>query len=152
MDELKTKVARVIDPEAFEDFETLLAWAKSRSPRFWPLESCEAVARETHKTRSHRRTEALTKADAILNLIGGDGWKPIETAPKDGTVIDLWIAGDDTLRLDAAHRRLLGQWEKPSALVCPTALSETWLIGPRSPIPEPYVATHWRPLPSPPHE
>lgn len=31
--------------------------------------------------------EAGKALDAILNLIGGDGWEPIETAPKDGTPI-----------------------------------------------------------------
>ena len=24
-------------------------------------------------------------------------WQPIETAPRDGTVVDLWIVGDDSM-------------------------------------------------------
>jgi len=29
-------------------------------------------------------------------MLSDDGWQPIETAPKDGTPVDLWITGTDS--------------------------------------------------------
>ena len=58
-------------------------------------------------------------------------WKPIETAPKDGTRIMLWPIGNcrNGLRMETGHWCLNGHWK----------------CGERSP-----RATHWMPLPEPP--
>ena len=93
--------------------------------------------------------KALTLADAILSLIRAeDGWMPIESAPKDGTRVLLWIVpredswgtvepsaviGDWVVWLDREHRAgMRDGWSWYGSAQC-----------------EP---THWRPLPSPPKE
>jgi hypothetical protein len=70
-------------------------------------------------------------------------WKPIETAPKDETTVDLWVKTTDSrefgFRLTNAH-------------YCPE--EGNWLINAGGL--EGYeeltgaIATHWRPLPEPP--
>jgi hypothetical protein len=67
-------------------------------------------------------------------------WKPIETAPKDGTIIDLWV-----LWSDAPARRANCKWSGDEV--------EGWELGEGftqfqySSWP---VVTHWMPLPAPP--
>lgn len=41
------------------------------------------------------RLEEMAASHALLvaTLEARDGWKPIETAPKDGTICDLWLVG-----------------------------------------------------------
>ena len=55
-------------------------------------------------------------------------WQPIETAPKDGTIIDLWVPG---------FGRLVDQW---------------WDDGAWSGVVSNSEVSHWMPLPSPPGE
>lgn len=57
-EDLREKVARVIDPEAYDEVT-----AEDN-------DDGAAIFADAWE-------DALTKADAILNLIGGDGWKPI---------------------------------------------------------------------------
>jgi hypothetical protein len=64
------------------------------------------------------------------------GWRPIETAPKDGTIIDLLFRGN-TRVTDCAWSN--GEWwtsEQGEPVVCVSH-------GPAQP-------THWMPLPTPP--
>ncbi len=68
-----------------------------------------------------------------------DSWQPIETAPRDGAEMDVWMkAGyrDTDLRF---RNGLLGK-EKP--------VHGCGVIWVTTPIQE---ATHWRPRPTPPH-
>lgn len=51
-------------------------------------------------------------------------WQPIETAPKDGTVIDLWYPD---------FGRLADQWYDAD---------DGWFVAPNP--------THWMPIPEPP--
>lgn len=71
-------------------------------------------------------------------------WQPIETAPKDGTVIDLWINGarwTDCWWQVGNRLHPLDGWYS-DALDCGDA---DWFCDDQQP-------THWMPLPAPPHE
>ena len=77
-------------------------------------------------------------------------WLPIETAPKDGTVIDVWVDGE------FPGRRTDVSWRVPT-------VSEWWVHGddtietldptwhdPFGPLGKSEPPTHWQPLPAPP--
>ena len=64
-------------------------------------------------------------------------WQPIATAPKDGTLVDLWLDKGDT-------RRITGCYWSESGL-CWTDGDRYYLKGRVQP-------THWMPLPEPPKE
>lgn len=81
-------------------------------------------------------------AQAALDAAEAAAWEPIETAPKDGTIIDVWLGdadasdvefycGRDTRR-SASWRWLDGKWRPEMGLVS---------------VPMFVVPTHWRPLP-----
>lgn len=73
-------------------------------------------------------------------------WQPIETAPKDGTRIDLWVVSPtkawrwpDASWMEAGKHRWLGpdDWTSKEGMPLHALIEAT-------------VATHWQPLPSPP--
>ena len=63
-------------------------------------------------------------------------WQPIETAPRDGTVIDLWFAGE---------------WNRRMPDSCWSEALKAWLVDGRgcSYLDSPII-THWMPLPQSP--
>lgn len=74
-----------------------------------------------------------------------DNWQPIETVPKDGTVIDLYginHAGKEErwpgARWEPDYEEDDGPWKGP------------WSDGFDCTIPSRFVPTHWMPLPAPP--
>jgi hypothetical protein len=77
----------------------------------------------------------------------GDGWRPIETAPKDGTKIDLWLnpallpisfgVGNDP------GFRVADAWFEKGRWVTETELGNHFTFREET-------ITHWRPLPAPP--
>lgn len=81
-------------------------------------------------------------------------WKSIETAPKDGTEIDIWVRCNDNLH--SSHRQ-------PNAFWCDYDLNDPYniygAVGWWMPLYEKFVhdydewtVTHWMPLPHPPNE
>ena len=62
-------------------------------------------------------------------------WQPIETAPKDGTQIMLWITGLEP-------RPRIGFWSERGIDSGWYSLQSQYFIG--------FDVTHWMPLPSPP--
>lgn len=63
-------------------------------------------------------------------------WQPIETAPKDGTTVDLWcVAGFGAAERAPGMEYRDGSWEHELA---GDELNEGW------------TPAHWRPLPPPP--
>jgi hypothetical protein len=63
-------------------------------------------------------------------------WQPIETAPRDGTVIDLWFAGE---------------WSRRMPDACWSEALKAWIVAGRgcSYLESPLI-THWMPLPTSP--
>lgn len=76
------------------------------------------------------------------------GWEPIETAPRDGTVIDLWMVLSDG-RGTRGHREADCRWDQ--AEDAPFGWMQTDWEGDSAYVEGIAVkATHWRPLPPPP--
>jgi len=94
--------------------------------------------------------EAALTAIAEEGYVIEQGWRPIETAPKDGTQFIAYIqhnVGTATriaIAWAPAHPEWrYSWWMVPSNVSCPIVethedVSDSWLI------------THWRPLPGPP--
>jgi hypothetical protein len=68
-------------------------------------------------------------------MSGDDGWQPIETAPRDGTVV--WVFNGEQACMWWDH--VCGLWLWSEVLLSDVD-------------PEPDQPTHWRPLPAPPQE
>jgi hypothetical protein len=85
------------------------------------------------KARLHQ-TDAAVAWKEVEALRAGNQWRPIETAPKDGTFIDLWV-GDRVANAKWSN----GEWQE-------LELEWEWMswqaIG--------VTPTHWMPLPPPP--
>lgn len=94
--------------------------------------------------------EALEEIMRLSLVIDSIGWQPIDTAPKDGTVIDLWAGERIT---DAAWRCPEGIYDTEECRTwCASDLfdwryggSPEWEISPIGKVP-----THWMPVPADP--
>lgn len=90
------------------------------------------------------RIVALEAENAQLKA---DAWQPIASAPKDGTIVDLWVSHPD--RAGGGYRETNVKWD-----------GEAWVYGYRwtnfvegffTDAGVPLIrATHWMPLPAPP--
>lgn len=81
-----------------------------------------------------------TRSDLLPASVGGGGWRPIETAPKDGRHLLLWTMSE--CPIVSAHWVEFeghGYWAFDEALIGEIAGSVE-------------DATHWMPLPTPPGE
>lgn len=131
-EEAVEKIARIIDPWAFQPIK----WAAGE----------ERVKIE----RTRARADAFDKAREILAfpwLTVPEGWRPIESAPRDGTKVDLW--------LDSGRRIADAEWGLPEIIEDDDADEDeegwitdygfrTYCIG------EDERVTHWLPLPAAP--
>lgn len=68
-------------------------------------------------------------------------WQPIETAPKNGTPVDLWIPETAKGNNGPAHLAVNCQFEYGR-----------WLVNGEFFLPWLQDATHWMPLPDPPEK
>lgn len=84
----------------------------------------------------HAICELLDALEAALARAEGAGWQPIETAPKDGTRILVWI-GDDFPMVAKWKESKYGSWWNP----CEDLIAD--VLGACAP-------THWMPLPAAP--
>lgn len=82
------------------------------------------------------------QARAVLKALRDAGalsqWQPIETAPKDGSIVDLWV-----IPFTGRAGRLPDVWWTNAT---------GWRAGNRNPVTESLAkrATHWMPLPEAP--
>ena len=106
----------------------------------------------------HDRDEALDYAQTIIETymkerdealarVAESEWKPIETAPKDGTWIDLWgfFEPKDYVSHYPAGRWTNMAWQE-NAWRLPSVFSD----GRPGDSMEHIIFTHWMPLPEPP--
>ena len=84
-----------------------------------------------------------------------DDWKPIESAPKDGTPLDVWIERLN-LKKNVSGSREVGVYWRPDEKDEPTFAGGKWMM-PSTGLCDSYPAesatsrvTHWMPLPQPP--
>lgn len=99
----------------------------------------EAVVRPQALVRTNDEARVLA---SILREYAGGGWRPIETAPKDGTKVQLWLRAPYSRCVTAQWFEPWGNWQDGGF---PSDLDEFSGIGSS-------VPTHWRPLPAPPAE
>lgn len=95
-------------------------------------------------------TAANARADAAEAALAADAWQPIETAPKDGTRIDLWCRRSWNPPVEF-ERRTSVYWCRTHQRFRAEGefhyVEETFNPRPG----ERYlIPTHWRPLPAPP--
>lgn len=92
--------------------------------------------------------DAIPAAVSAYLAEAGDGWMPIETAPKDGTRVMLWMEPMNDARFkptDGPHA-VFGTWVVWSDAMKREGVRDGWSwYG--SPL---HWPTHWRPLPAPP--
>jgi len=89
----------------------------------------------------HGEIEAAKAAVAEYLRQAGkeEEWQPIETAPKDGTVIDLWVPASTIYK---AHRFHSAKWDEAKGWVMDKINVRVFEIV--------ETATHWKHLPKPP--
>ena len=77
-----------------------------------------------------------------------EGWQPIETAPRDGTLVDLWVRLPDgsAIRLADCY---WGRDQRGKRGKCWHAPYMDYQAE-YGPVPRNHAITHWRPLPAPP--
>lgn len=101
----------------------------------WPaLDIAEAEA--------HRSLSSPDHADA--GKVEGDGWLPIESAPKDGTAVLVHFIPNEVPSLKPLI--CAAYWQKSDGLMKPGFWRVIHSVGPS------FTATHWRHLPSAPSE
>ena len=90
--------------------------------------------------RARPAAQALEDAhltpEQVGPLVARSRWQPIETAPKDGTQILLWIRGIEP-------RPRIGYWAERGCDSGWYGLQSQHAYG--------VIVTHWMPLPGPPH-
>lgn len=82
-----------------------------------------------------------------------NNWQPIETAPRDGTLIDLWIINqdNDNFRItDAYWNKYDNAWWAPYKNYGEGGKAETSYKNTKTGNEMFEKATHWMPLPEPP--
>ncbi len=110
-------------------------------------EQVEAAARKLAERNDLSEWEefipdARAALSAALSVPAGDGWQEIETAPKDGTIVDLYgTRNNDPRRFPAAQWLEIGEWGSGE----PTG-QYRWFF-PAYDIYGEFVFTHFRPLP-----
>ena len=104
-------------------------------PRPWP--ECQDF--DAHQLLRLAITEDTARAEMFRRVAGkleGNQWRSIETAPRDGTLIDLWFAGEWNCRVaDACWRGSFWHVERRGCGYNDDAT----------------IITHWRPIPEAPH-
>ena len=105
-------------------------------------------------------------AIAAWNRVAGQRWRPIETAPRDGTPLDLWIVppseagpGDFPVYIGASSHRITDAtpcyqtaWQSDGRTITGRRFYDDGheCLDPNDTSGRAIRATHWRPPPDPP--
>ncbi len=90
--------------------------------------------------------QIIAEAEAAIAAAEGGGWRPIETAPKDGTPVDLWMVFHDQrppCRFTDCRWETMTDWRGKEY--------DGWFFG-RGVCRTLARPTHWQPRPPPPQE
>lgn len=126
-------------------------WTKdsNKALRFARKEDAEAYINDVGWTEAvateHMWLNPRPSMPLPIQPTEGTGWRPIETAPKGGTIVDLWVNG--TRSPDCWYGSLADHPE----------LGRGWCYGSRESVGEwmfsPFAEiTHWMPLPASPED
>jgi hypothetical protein len=115
------------------------------------LEAAAEVARMQATQWADGETAQFASNEIARDILalgdgGGDGWQTIDSAPKDGTIIDVWLGNaseDDVQFYCTEGGRRSPAWSWKQGKFRP-------LGGLDVAMPVFVEPTHWRPLPSPP--
>jgi hypothetical protein len=99
------------------------------------MDIVERLRREASKQDMLACEDMLQAADEIEWLRAERAWRPIETAPKDGTII--YGENGKFGQRGLVHFNSQGEWEMVNGLT-------------NMPIGIGFYPTHWQPLPTPP--
>lgn len=102
-------------------------------------------AREQYHKEARTAWDAAKAALAEAGFVIAPDWQPIETAPKNGTPIDIWTyEPGNGAEPDAPGSRLAGARWHPH--------DERWIKHDCSILRRRVVVTHWRPEPAAPDQ
>lgn len=101
-----------------------------------------APTRQRAKPLLKEAADALDAKDKRIAELGAAGWQPIDTAPKDGTRVDVWVRPWDAFASGNPNRITNawfedGKWKR---------ILSGWTMD----IKDCGAPTHWRPVPIPP--
>ena len=160
----------------------LAAEARVRDVRAQTIEECAALSEKYEAPASSRPKDvdmghqhqwstgeardaiaaAIRSLAAKDSLVAVNGWRPIDSAPRDGTIVDLWIVGGDMVKFycNVLRQNAPGQYEgracdfrwiqhkpnppgwhpvhglNPSFPLSPEVKATHWMAHPRSPAPQ----------------
>ncbi|KAB2680367.1 hypothetical protein [Brucella pseudintermedia] len=140
--DFEARILSALEPSAARELALDVEFATIRAMIYcYEGDSAQAFEAQKALAKIEDAIRTLLSPDhADAGKVEGDGWRPIESAPKDGTVIDLW--SDEYGRLTDCY------WGAPMAYEGGEtgwvhAHSNEWAESP-----DEFV--HWRPLPLPP--
>lgn len=113
------------------------------------LEVLDQIFFDNHGNRQYWEQEAINQYEtirqALQSKIGADGWMPIETAPRDGTEIDIWFSSDSGGYRIANCKYIDEQWYNYT-------LDEEFHEMDWMPVYDQQSALYWMPLPPAPRK
>lgn len=123
----REEVARIVEPSAFKTLREI-ASARGLDVDSAPAGVCLGPIDTWRPERAASREVAFAKADQILALLNPTSpWRPIESAPLDGTAIIAWGPG----QFVRVYTRFAWGWGKIDTQASPM-----------------FPLTHWMPLPA----
>lgn len=141
---LVEKIARIIAPDLFDaDTEAYLDRLSGKPCDNWAASRGEMKHGMSIGTK---RKEARTKAQAAIAAVEAEGWKTMDSAPRDGTQFLAYLSnGWIVILSERTGEDRYGWYQCSSNLSIPIARTH-----PAGSLAHSLIATHWRHLPAAP--